>query len=73
MLSAPGLFSVGRKHTIEFTRDDETGCVVARCRGAQVGFQNGPNWCDFLKTFPESVSLEDAIEQARDHADMLRS
>lgn len=69
-MNSPGLFLVGRKHTIEFTINDEDGGVDARCRGAQVGFQHGKNWCDWTENYDD---LRDAYEYASSHADELRS
>lgn len=71
-MNSPGLFLVGRKHTIEFTINDEDGGVDAMCRGAQVDFQHGKNWCDAHWT-AKYDDLRDAYEYASDHADTLRA
>jgi hypothetical protein len=64
-MNSPGLFLIGKKHTIELTIDEE-GNVDAQCRGAQASFQSGKNWCDWHE---KHDTLRDATEYAQGHAD----
>ena len=68
-MQSPGMFLVGGKHTIEFTKDPTDGATVAQCRGAQADFQHGKNWCDWREVYD---TLDDAIEWSQDHANEAR-
>jgi hypothetical protein len=62
MNKLPELTLTGQKHTAEITITDD-GEYLVTCKGAQVSWQNGPNYCvqDWSGTY---VTLRDAWEYA---------